>query len=76
MSEWIAWKPERGARFSLPVERGALVDVQYRDGGQRLGVPAGKDTGLAWRDAEMRFWVNDRHHSDIVAWRFAEEPTP
>lgn len=74
MNDWIDWKWPKGAPHrTMPVEPGTLVDVRYRDGGDGWNLVAGEDSGPNWRDAEYRFWKQERHHSDIVAYRLAEK---
>jgi hypothetical protein len=63
---WIEWKGGK-----CPVHYGVLVDVKYRDGGFGHKLPAQEDSNK-WRDAESRFWINDGHHSDIIAYRVAK----
>jgi hypothetical protein len=62
--EWIKWNGGE-----CPVERGTLVDVQYRDGDDRFSVPALVTT------TETPFATNWEHNEagyDIVAYRLTQ----
>jgi hypothetical protein len=65
MSEWIEWNGGE-----CPVERGVLVDVRYRDGSEKLRIPALVDHDS--RDAIQCYWDNDRVGCDIVSYRLSE----
>ena len=56
---WIEWKGGE-----CPVEKGALVDVIWRDGTERVGVKA-----LHIGGAGHKFWVADGMVNDIIAYR-------
>ena len=75
MAEWQPWSSEGKRYAELPVERGTLVDVKYRDGGIGRRLPAGEDTDAQYRDAENRFWRQEGHHSDIMFWRPSPPPS-
>jgi hypothetical protein len=68
---WLPWSSKGKPYGSMPIAPGTLVDVRYRDGHALANLEAGKDTGPLYRDAEKRFWVQERHHSDIMFWRLA-----
>lgn len=63
---WIKW--EGG---ECPVERGALVDVKYRDGFELLSLSAMKNAPSK-RDAGYAFWRNDGADNDIIAYRLSK----
>lgn len=67
-SDWIEWNGGR-----CPVEAGTLTDVRYRDGGEKRVRALWATT--EWRAGEARFWTNDGHHSDIIAYRLPRSPT-
>ena len=56
---WIEWKGGE-----CPVEKGALVDVIWKDGTERVGVKA-----LHIGGAGHKFWVADGMVNDIIAYR-------
>ncbi|MGL4755982.1 MAG: hypothetical protein ACRCXB_26795 [Aeromonadaceae bacterium] len=61
---WIEWKGGK-----CPVPTGVSVDVKYRDGREELNLPANQFSPHRSPDAAPRFWVNDNHKNDIVAYR-------
>jgi hypothetical protein len=65
MSEWIKWNGGE-----CPVEKGVLVDVRYRDGDEKLGIPA--LVGVPGREATEYFWHDEGVGCDIVAYRLSE----
>ncbi|QPW25404.1 hypothetical protein F8538_06245 [Edwardsiella ictaluri] len=75
---WIEWKGGE-----MPVERGTLVDVKYRDGKETVGVTAGiydddinfKKKGGCNRCATywFRHWHPDAKAAEIVAYRLHHE---
>lgn len=66
-NDWIEWNGGR-----CPVEVGAMVDVRYRDGVERMNIPALKlNPG---RDATIAFWRNNGYKNDIIAYRLSKGP--
>ncbi|UCQ36410.1 hypothetical protein AABD69_09110 [Edwardsiella piscicida] len=61
---WCEWKGGK-----IPVVRGTLVDVKYRDGVEESAVPAGHFASFWKRDASQPFWCHDYVCNDIVAYR-------
>lgn len=53
-----------------PVEEGVLVDVRYRDGQEKLGIPALQP--VDGYNASHWFWMRDGMCNDIVAYRVAK----
>lgn len=64
---WIAWGGFNGA-VECPVSDGTLVDIRYRDGTQRFGIPALQNVADAY-DAGYAYWRHDNAINDIVAYR-------
>lgn len=61
-NEWIEWKGGK-----CPVQEGTMVDIRYRDGVEKMNIPALKlNPG---RDATISFWRNDGYKNDIIAYR-------
>lgn len=60
---WIEW---HGGE--CPVDLGFLVDVKFRDGISKFGIPALVNLDSS-RDAGHAFWRNDGQENDIVAYR-------
>lgn len=61
------WRPHNGG--PCPVDRGTLVDVRYRDGMKRHGLPARESCQGAYEASEP-FWVDEESCMDITAWRY------
>ena len=57
-----------GVVVSVRLEKGALVDVRYRDGQELSALPAGNITP-SMRDAEHSFWRNNGNKNDIISYR-------
>ncbi|MGY0156387.1 hypothetical protein ACVQK1_09300 [Edwardsiella tarda] len=74
---WIGWKGGE-----MPVERGTLVDVKYRDGMETVGVSAGIDrfsNDYKCKDGYPRSandWKHFQYVADIVAYRLHQEEKP
>lgn len=66
------WVRHRGGK--CPVEKGAVVDVRYRDGTFGYKLEAGRDYHFdtehhsGW-DAHFQHWDHDGMPGDIMAWR-------
>lgn len=66
MSNWIKWDGGE-----CPVEKGVLVDVEYRNGVVLYRRPA--NTRIKGLEASGCFWHNENSNHDIVAYRLSEE---
>lgn len=69
-NEWIEWRSSR--QGEMPVPRGTLVDVKFRDKAKAHGVPAGMSDRRLKRDAADRFWHTDGFKNDIVKYRLSK----
>lgn len=61
-----------------PVPTGTPVDVIYRDGSQKAGLPANRNTSGGSYEAGPEFWHNDGRYDDIIGYRIvkpAMQPT-
>ena len=52
-----------------PVEKGTLIDVQFRDGEVMLGIEAFASLPDYEREGTYPFWILDGFMNDIVKWR-------
>ncbi|WP_370557340.1 hypothetical protein NMD88_03775 [Edwardsiella tarda] len=73
---WIEWKGG-----DMPVERGTLVDVKYRDGVETVGVSAGVsdlDAGFVRKSGNRVAccWEQGSNPGSIVAYRLHQEEKP
>ena len=71
MSEWIDWCGEE----RCPVPDGTLIDVEYRGGWTRFGVPANESDGLVSDgryDTTPVYWCGDGGSCSIVRYRVCE----
>lgn len=66
---WIKWE---GGKCPLP--EGTLVDVRYRSGEQKFGIPC--RVTVPGYEATAPFWRNDNQRADIIAYRLHRPATP
>lgn len=52
-----------------PIEKGTLIDVQFRDGEVMLGIEAFASLPDYEREGTYPFWILDGFMNDIVKWR-------
>ena len=52
-----------------PIEKGTLIDVQFRDGEVMLGIEAFASLPDYEREGTYPFWILDGFMNDIVLWR-------
>ena len=65
--DWIKWNGGK-----CPMEKGILVDVEYRDGVIQTNTPAGDCDTNPFHSREAIYWDDRGGYEDIVAYRISK----
>lgn len=74
--DWVKWDGSLYRKGDMcggvPLPRGTLVDVMFRDKAIYYGLPLGENIPGNERGAHSSFWKHDEWDNDIIAYRIAK----